>query len=228
MNATHLRMPAASFVVARSHPGNVIGCENELPWRLPSDLKMFRKITDGHVIVMGRKTLESIGRPLPNRLNIVISRTPQPPSENVVWVRSPQDAVLLADFYTIARGQDEFFIIGGAEIYRALYNEHVIGKVYLTEVFCDVKGDAFFEFEFPNSEWKWEETDPPQAEGDEYPYRFSTIRRKGHTSRKRLKSEFLTCVDEHLEWKARFEENSVVVDESDDSQVDEPLLFATG
>ncbi|MGI9464727.1 MAG: dihydrofolate reductase, partial [Aestuariivirgaceae bacterium] len=89
-------MPSISFIVARSYPGNVIGCENELPWSLKTDLKNFRTITTGHVVVMGRKTLESIGKPLPNRTNVVLSREESKKSNGVYWAGNVEDALFIA------------------------------------------------------------------------------------------------------------------------------------
>src|ERR1700682_1024203 len=90
----------------------VIGARNRLPWSLPEDLKHFRRTTSGHAVVMGRKTFESIGKPMPNRRNIVISRTLEDAAEDVSVVGSLEEAI------ESCRGEKEIFVIGGAEIYQ--------------------------------------------------------------------------------------------------------------
>src|SRR6266852_4875040 len=117
-------MPSLSFIVARSRPRNVIGCDNKLPWHLKSDLTRFKKITMGHVIIMGRKTFQSIGRVLPGRTNLVLSRhSPEVEQRtiwslnetNLLWSKSREEALFLADFISIAREKSDFFVIGGGE-----------------------------------------------------------------------------------------------------------------
>lgn len=190
-----IRLPSATFVVARSSPGMVIGCDNQLPWHLPSDLKRFKAITSHHVVLMGRKTLESIGRPLPNRLNVVLTRSPQQPIQGVVWANSVEDAIFIADYHTILLGRNEFFVVGGAEIYEILSDRKVFNKIYLTEVFCHVEGSAKFTHQFDRREWKLvEEEDIPRQEGDEYPYRNTTWERRDKTIRYGFISDFMTHI----------------------------------
>ena len=153
-------MSIISIIVAASN-NMVIGKDNDLPWRLPSDLKNFKEVTDGHFVIMGRKCWESIPekyRPLPNRQNIVISRDPEYNAEG---------AVVINDLETIIRvfkndGEHvEVFIIGGAEIYKRLF-EHA-DKLYLTHVLADVEGDVFLEgLDF--NEWLLVETSPEMEE----------------------------------------------------------------
>src|SRR5882724_3180559 len=121
------RMPSISFIVARSSPGNVIGYENKLPWHLKSDLKRFREITTGHVVIMGRATFESIGRPLPNRTNIVLSRNPALTNSGginfdegtqLTWTNTFEDALLTADIISICRQKSDIFVIGGEAMYK--------------------------------------------------------------------------------------------------------------
>lgn len=191
-----VRMPAISFIVARSYPDNIIGCENELPWSLKTDLKRFREITTGHVVVMGRKTFESIGRPLPNRTSIVLSKNVHNDQSAVFWVQSIHTAILMADFYSIIRDKREYFIIGGADIYRKF--EQYFSKVYLTEVFSsNIEGDAFFEFDFRgDDDFKTHnEIEVPKSDEDQYPSRFSVLTRKVTRPRYRNKSEFKTDFD---------------------------------
>lgn len=115
-----------------------IGVNNDLPWKLSADLKYFKATTMGKPIIMGRKTFESIGRPLPGRTNIVITRSETWSAEGVSVVHSVADAKALAD----AEGAVEAMIIGGAEIYALALPE--TDKLYVTEVDMAPEGDAFF------------------------------------------------------------------------------------
>ena len=140
------------------NPERVIGVSGKLPWHIPEDLKHFRRVTTGHAIIMGRKTYESIGRPLPNRRNIVVSRTARVELNGVVIqeaYRAPEGCEVarsLEAAIELARETDsEPRVIGGAEIYRAALP--LATKIYLTEVNRDVNGgDAFFP-SFDLSEW---------------------------------------------------------------------------
>ena len=131
-------MPARYVAIAAMSSNRVIGKDGTLPWRLPEDLKFFRQITTGHPIVMGRKTWDSLGRPLPNRRNIVLSRgMTAPESVEVVRTVEELDALDLSG---------DVFVIGGAEIYRLLLPR--CAAVYLTHIHAPAEGDAFFpEFE---------------------------------------------------------------------------------
>lgn len=126
-----------SLIVAVAQNG-VIGHENQLIWHLPYDLKQFKRLTTGHPIIMGRKTFESIGKPLPNRTSIVITRSKNWCFEGVVVVNSVEEAIEAAR----QTGTDEAFVIGGAEIYRLTLP--IANKIYLTEVKADFEGDAYF------------------------------------------------------------------------------------
>ncbi|MDX2030842.1 MAG: dihydrofolate reductase [Blastocatellia bacterium] len=123
-----------------------IGIENRLPWRLPADLKRFRELTMGHHIILGRKTFESIGRPLPGRQTIIVSRDPDCRHEGCLIAHSIPEALELAR----ARGETEAFICGGAEIYRQTLT--LADRLYLTLVDATVEADAFFPA-FNESEW---------------------------------------------------------------------------
>jgi len=127
-----------SLVVAMSE-NRVIGIENRLPWNIPEDLKRFKKITSGHPSIMGRKTFESIGRPLPNRTNIVITRQKDYRVEGVVTVFSLDEAL---DWAGRSPGSDEIFVIGGGEIFRQILPR--AKRIYLTEVEWPFEGDTFF------------------------------------------------------------------------------------
>ena len=131
-----------SLIVAKSE-NNVIGCENKLPWRIPEDLKLFRKYTMDKALIMGRKTFESIGKPLPGRLNIVLSRnaTFQAP-DGVIVHHSLAEGLSAAQAYSAAKGQTEIMVIGGAEIFSEALEYST--RVYLTNIPRKIRGDAFF------------------------------------------------------------------------------------
>ncbi len=156
-----------SLIVAMAD-NNVIGVDNQLPWHLPADLKYFKSVTMGKPIIMGRKTFESIGRPLPGRQNIVITRNTEWSADGVTVVKSTGAAVAAAS------GAEEVMVIGGAEIYRAMLP--LVGKLYVTEVSLSVEGDAFF----PDIEVEqWQETSRAAhpAEADKPAYAFVTYER---------------------------------------------------
>ena len=124
-----------SLIVAASANG-VIGADGELPWHLPDDFRFFKQVTMGKPIVMGRRTWESIGRPLPGRQNIVITRQTGFEATGASVVDSPEAAV------EAAGDQDEIMIIGGGEIYRRFLP--MADRVYLTRVDATIEGDTFF------------------------------------------------------------------------------------
>jgi dihydrofolate reductase len=125
-----------SAIVAMSE-NRVIGQGNQLPWRLPEDLKRFRAVTLGHSIIMGRKTFESIGRVLPQRENIIISRQVDYVVPGAKVVQSLQEA-----FQHPHQKSDEVFVIGGAEIYRLALPS--VDRIYLTLIHKEIAGDAYF------------------------------------------------------------------------------------
>lgn len=114
----------------------VIGVNNTLPWHISEDLKHFKSLTTGHTIIMGRKTYESIGRPLPNRRNIVISRNTEASYEGAEVVHSIEDA------FTICKNDNEVFVIGGSNIYEQALS--LVDYIYITEIKKSFSGDAFF------------------------------------------------------------------------------------
>jgi dihydrofolate reductase len=126
-----------ALIAARARNG-VIGLDNRMPWHLPEDLAYFKRVTLGKPVVMGRKTFESIGRPLPGRLNIVVTRNPDWQAAGVQVAHSLDAALALA----AAAAPEEIMLIGGAELYRqALPQADVL---YLTEIDAEFAGDAFF------------------------------------------------------------------------------------
>ena len=144
--------PRVSLVVARARNGT-IGRNNALPWHLPEDLKHFRKLTTGHAIVMGRRTFESIGRPLPSRRSIVISRTESFAPEGVEVVASLDDALARC------AGMPEAFVIGGAGLFQEAIE--VADRAIVTEIDADFEGDTFFE---PLDAAQWTPTSRTEAE----------------------------------------------------------------
>jgi len=152
-----------TMIVAMSK-NRVIGQDNKLPWSLPSDLQYFKNTTSYGAVIMGRKTFESIGRPLPNRCNIVISKHPVPPAlaDKVIWVNSIEQAVAAAR----ASGRLDTFVIGGAEIYVQFLP--IAHKAIIVEVDATVVGDAYFP-EMP-SDWVRTSTLPSEATGEMYSY----------------------------------------------------------
>lgn len=131
-----------SIVVAAGENGE-IGKDNALLWQIPSDLRHFKRLTTGHYIIMGRKTFESIGKPLPNRKHIIVSRKENHQNtENVTYVNSIENAVQLAE----SAGESEAFIIGGGQIYQEVLEKHLAQKIYLSRVNFDGEADTFFLF----------------------------------------------------------------------------------
>ncbi|MCJ2128483.1 dihydrofolate reductase [Methylobacterium sp. E-045] len=183
-------MPPIAYIVARSSPGGVIGCENNLPWRLKTDMKFFRSVTEGNVVIMGRKTFESLGRPLPNRTNIVLSNKPGRDLENLIWVRTPEMALFLADFFSIIKDRRQIIVMGGAQIYELF--DKLFTKIYLTEVFHDFKnGDAFFKNKFDMREWSViGRKNYVASDVDQYDFQISVLERKLKYTRNRDISEF--------------------------------------
>jgi dihydrofolate reductase len=134
-----------SFLVAMDK-NRVIGKDNQLPWNLPEDLKYFKKVTMGHPIAMGRKTHESIGRILPGRENIVITRQPDYQCEGCSIFFSIEDFV--KNYQTV---DEEIFVIGGAEIFKEIFA--FADRLYLTYIDEEFEGDTFFP-EFNLSQWE--------------------------------------------------------------------------
>jgi len=137
-------MPKLSLIVAIAHDG-VIGVNNTLPWHLPEDLKRFRALTMGHHIIMGRKTYESLNRLLPGRTTVIVTRNPQYQVQGALVSGSLPDALAQS------AGDDEVFLIGGAELYREGLAQADL--LYITEIDARFEGDAFFpEIDF--SQWR--------------------------------------------------------------------------
>lgn len=163
-----------SLVVAMAK-NRVIGRDNGLPWHLPKDLAYFKKITMGHPIIMGRKTFDSIGRPLPGRTNIVVTRQAEWCHEGVLAVGSLQEAITLAEEVATQDGLKEIMLIGGASLYEQALT--LASKLYLTEVQANVDGDTLFP-EYDASAWKEFRREPCVAdETNPYDYAFVAFNR---------------------------------------------------
>jgi len=130
-----------AIIVAQAE-NRVIGTNNKLPWHLPEDLRYFKQVTMSKPIIMGRKTYESIGRPLPGRTNIVISRQSDYAPDGVRVVASLEVAMELAESISVIDGAEEVMVIGGAQIYEQALA--VADRLYLTQVHASVEGDAWF------------------------------------------------------------------------------------
>ena len=161
--------PHVSLIVAMAR-NRVIGSNNTLPWHLPADLKHFRGLTMGHHIVMGRKTYESIGKPLPGRTSVVVTRNPDYAAPGAIVVNSLQAA------FAACSNDTEIFVIGGAELYRQAIT--LADRIYLTEIAADIRGDAYFP-EFNPGEWHEESRETHiQSEPQPLEYHFVTYHRK--------------------------------------------------
>lgn len=168
-NEHHLMLVSAVVAVARN---GVIGDGYDIPWRLSDDLKLFKKITTGHHIIMGRKTYDSIGRPLPNRVNIVVTRDAYFTANGVLTAHSLEQALEIA---WEAR-ETEAFIIGGGEIYRQSMASW--DRIYLTEVDCAPDASIYFPTIKPEEWTVLESSSFPANEKNEYPFTFSILERK--------------------------------------------------
>ncbi len=160
-----------SILVAMDKDG-LIGKDNDLPWRLPNDLKYFKQLTTNHTILMGRKTYESIGRPLPNRINVVLTRNKDFQPEGCQVVHSIEEVQKLFK----EESNDELFVIGGSDIFKLLlpYTD----RLYITKIDERFEGDTFFpEIDFDS----WNLVSKEQGEKDEnnpYDYYFCIYDKK--------------------------------------------------
>ncbi|MEN0054714.1 MAG: dihydrofolate reductase [Mucilaginibacter sp.] len=152
--------------IAKNH---AIGKNNQLLWHMPNDLKHFKDVTTGHTVIMGRKTYDSVGKPLPKRRNIIVTR--QAIHIEGCEVVNSVDAAL-----ALCANEEEVFIVGGAEIYKQ--SLPLTDRIYLTIIDHDFNGDTYFP-ELNTAEWK--ETEREDFEADEknkYPYSFITLERR--------------------------------------------------
>lgn len=159
-----------SLVVAAAN-NNAIGKEGKMPWHLPNDLKHFKNVTWGMPVVMGRKTFDSLGKPLPGRKNIVITRQKEWEAEGAVKAANIKDALFIAQ----QADANEIMIIGGGEIFKALFNR--AKKIYMTRVEADPDADTFFPVIDPE---RWHLMSQQNYEADEknaFNYSFQTWER---------------------------------------------------
>jgi dihydrofolate reductase len=158
-----------AFVVAVAR-NNVIGIDNKLPWHLPEDLKYFKRVTMGKPMIMGRATYDSIGKPLPGRPNIIITRNKDYKPAGVTVVHSLEESLVVAQ-KLLPPGQDEVTIIGGEQIFALAFPR--ADRLYLTEVDAEPKGDTFFPV-FNRNEWR-EVSRETHEPCDKNPYRYSFV-----------------------------------------------------
>jgi len=162
-----MAQPAISMIVARSQ-NHVIGRDNQMPWKISADLQFFKRVTMGHPVIMGRKTWESIGRPLPGRRNIVVTRNQNLQLQGGEVVHSLEEALnSLAEFPRV-------FVIGGEQLFTQAFP--LADRLYLTEIKLDIQGgNTFFEIPDPAN---WREVERlPNVEGDIH-FGFVTLERK--------------------------------------------------
>ena len=159
-------------IIAAIAKNNALGKDNDLIWHLPADLKRFKKITSGHHILMGRNTFESIGKPLPNRTTIIITRNKNYFKDGCLIAHSIEDALDLVE------NDENIFIIGGAQIYKETIAKGLVDQLDITQVHQEFEADAFF----PEIDLNiWEEVKREDYKADEknkYDYSFISFRKK--------------------------------------------------
>lgn len=162
-----------SLIVAASE-NNVIGRNNDLPWKLPDDMKFFVRTTKGHHILMGRKNLESFGKLLPKRTNIVLTRDKNYEFEGAEIFHDLEAAIQFAK----ERGEEELMIIGGGEIYKQALP--FTDRIYLTRIHTKIEGDTYFP-DFDQTDWKVISKEyHPKDEKHNYDFTFYTFEKKGN------------------------------------------------
>jgi dihydrofolate reductase len=149
-----------------------IGKNNKIPWHLPSDLKRFKRLTMGHYLMMGRKTYETIGKPLPGRVMLIVTRQKGYRAEGCIVVNSIQQAIKEAE----DQHEDELFVIGGGEIFRQVFD--IAEKIYLTNVHAEIDASVHFPEIDPGAWELFTKHDPEQLENDQYASDFQVLIRK--------------------------------------------------
>ena len=153
-------------IIAAIAKNNALGKDNDLIWHLPADLKRFKKITTGHFILMGRNTFESIGKPLPNRTTVIITRNKDYVKDGCLIAHSLEEAIELA------KKDNQIFIIGGAQIYKYAIENNLVEAIDLTLVHEEFEADAFFP-EIDTKVWKQVKKEDFKAdEKNKYDYSF--------------------------------------------------------
>jgi len=160
------------YIIAAIANNNVIGSENRLIWHLPADMKHFRELTMGHTLIMGRKTFESIGKPLKGRKTIVVTTREDYDAQGEQVAHNIKEAIRMV------KGEKEVFVAGGSDIYEQTIDLYHTRRMYITRIFANFEGDAFF----PEIDTeKWELIDMEEHEPDDknkYPYAFMTYKKK--------------------------------------------------
>lgn len=160
-----------SIIVALEQT-NAIGKDNKLLWRLKKDMQWFKNHTSGHCILMGRKTYESLGKPLPNRTNIVITKNSSASNEDVIFLNSIEEGIN----YAKSQGERELFIIGGGNIYEQTLD--IADSLYITLVDCELEGDTYFpDINFNDYTSIFEEYHDAD-EQNQYPFSFLILNKK--------------------------------------------------
>ncbi len=159
-----------SLIAALGDGNNAIGFEGKIPWHLPADFKRFKELTLGHPVIMGQKTFESIGKPLPDRTNIVITNNADYHAEGCLVTHSLEEA------FEVVKAVDEVFVIGGGQIYRLALP--MAQKLYITKVHGAFEGDTFFPY-IDENEWKLLNSEPHlKDEKNPFDYTFCVYERK--------------------------------------------------
>jgi dihydrofolate reductase len=159
-------------LIAAATENNVIGKDNDLPWHLPDDMKFFVQTTKGHHILMGRKNLESFGKLLPRRTNIILTRDQSFNYEGAVIFHDLKEAFQFAE----KNGEEELMVIGGGEIYKQALPH--ADRIYLTRIHTELEGDTFFP-DFDHKKWKVVSKEyHPKDEKHQFDFTFYTFERK--------------------------------------------------
>ena len=170
-------MSSTITIIAAIATNNALGKDNDLIWHLPADLKRFKNVTSGHHIVMGRKTYESIGKPLPNRTTVIITRNKNYKAAGCIVVDSLEKAI------EVAREDPQVFIIGGAQIYQQAMSSHLVDQLDITHVHHAFEADVYFP-EIDTAEWIQVGNEDFKAD-DKNKYDFSFVSYK----KKRVRTE---------------------------------------
>ncbi|WP_074381266.1 dihydrofolate reductase [Bartonella doshiae] len=164
------------YLIAAVAENGVIGREGAMPWHLATDLQRFKALTFAKPVIMGRKTWESLGRPLPGRTNIVITRNHAFTAEGAVVAHSLSQACSIAKKVAFQNGADAVFVIGGGEIFQQGLS--IADKIFLTEVLASIEGDSFFPV-FDKEKWTIVQTQYiPEGDKDSHPTRFVVYERE--------------------------------------------------
>lgn len=166
-----MKTPLPLSLIAALAENRVIGLDNRMPWHLPGDFKYFKATTLGKPIIMGRKTWDSLGRPLPGRLNLVVSRQPGLQLDGAEVFTSLEDAIARAGQWAAEQGVDELMLIGGGQLYGQALERGLADRLYLTRVEMSPEGDAWFP-EVDEAVWKKVSSEPGPVEEGKPGYRF--------------------------------------------------------